>query len=667
MKFNSIQCDKVTQINRIRQFRFMLPMICLLMMFSFVTIGQGETQPADNEKVKELNDKNEGKLKENNGGQDGSFSVGDVFPQGTVWLNTEYPLTFSSISRKIAVVVVTDINCLQCKQNVSELQEALQPNAAFQLIQIIKVNPSQTLSRQFLLQYIQQNAFTHPIGVVPDLSGFTSTVVNELPYFFTYEQSSTPSFAGGGIRGLEILYSKIEEIKNNKELISSCYFNQIKPNIENHWWADPFIETPTHIAIDDAQGLLFVNDAAHNRIVALDGAGNCVKIIGNLLPGFKDDYLQQSRFDHAGGMVFFKDKLYVADTYNHRLRQVDFSSERVSTLVGNGQLTYDQASVINTSRQPLGLPTDTEVWDNKLFVVSGATNQIFEVDVKSGEAELFVTIPASVKNSMMRVSATNLAASVKHLFVVMSDGTLWKIDHKKKITLVAETSDWKISAVAEWKGQMYACDSEKSVIGVLEKDSWKVIAGSGIKGDLNGEAETSSFNRPTDLVVYNSELIVCDNQNHLLRRLSSPKSGKVKNFNLIPSRELMGETAAHTFGEMVVMDTLFVGSKQSSIHVILDLGGFELVPDGRNEIDMDERITGVIIQDFIVTNDGFSFEISSVFQETDLYMEIYLTLSDPEHPGVFLIKRAYLVYPVFLTDDALQQQEILYSVNLLPY
>lgn len=592
---------------------------------------------------------------------------GDFFPAGTVWLNTDYPLSFGTLSKKIAVIVVSDINCLQCKQNISELQDALQPNAAFQLIQIIKANPGQSLSRQFLLQYIQQNAFNHPIGVVPDFSGFTSAVVNELPYFFTYEQSSTPSFSGGGIRGLEMLYSKIDEIKKDKQLISSCYFNQIKPSIENHWWADPFIETPTYLAADDGQGLLYVNDAAHNRIVAFDGAGNCVKIIGNLLPGFKDDYLQQSRFDHAGGMVFFRDKLYIADTYNHRLRQVDFSSERVSSLVGNGQITYDPATTINTSREPLGLPTDTEVWDNKLFVVSGTTNQIFEVDVKSGVANLFVSLPASGSVSLMRISALNLAASSKYLYVVMSDGTLWRVDKKKKVTRVAADSDWKISAVVEWKGQLYGCDAEKSVIGLLEKDQWTIVAGSGIKGDLNGDALSATFNRPTDMVVYNSELYICDNQNHLIRRLTAPKSGKVKNFNLVPSRELMGETAAHTYGEMVVMDTLFVSTTRSNIHVIIDFGGYELVPDGRNEIDMDERMTGVIINDFDVTSDGFNFEISSEFNQTDLYMELYLTVTDPQHPGVFLAKRAYLVYPVELREDAPAQQEILYGVNLLPY
>lgn len=161
--------------------------------------------------------------------------------------------------------------------------------------------------------------------------------------------------------------------------------------------------------------------------------------------------------------------------------------------------------------------------------------------------------------------------------------------------------------------------------------------------------------------------MICDNQNHLIRRLSSPKMGKVKNFNLVPSRELMGETAAHTYGEMVVMDTLFVGDKRSQVRVMLDLGGYELVPDGRNEIDMDERMTGVIIEDFNVTTDGFNFEISSVFNQTDLYMEMYLTLSDPQHPGVFLVKRAYLVYPVEPKEDAPAQQEILYGVNLLPY
>lgn len=631
----------------------------LLAMFS-VVLNAAVVAQAGTEKTAEKNPEETAVVQAN------THSKQDYFPAGTVWLNTDYPVSFGTLANKISVFVVSDIHCLQCNQNIAELQELLLPHAAFQLVQIIAANPAEPLSRQFLLKYIQQNAINHPIGVVPDYSGFVNSSINQLPFFMVYEKTAIPSATGGGVSGFDLIKSKIEELKQNSELISSCYFNQIKPAIEYRSWADPFIETPTYIAAGEL-GMVYVNDVAHNRIVGLDGAGNCAKIIGNLLPGFKDDYLQQSRFEHAGGMTYFKGKLYIADTYNHRLRQVDFDTERVSTLVGNGQPHYDETTSVNTSREPLGLPTDCESWNGELYVVSGATNQIFSVDVKSGVSALFATVKVNKPNERMRISALNLAATDKFLYVVMSDGSVYKLDKKGKIAEVAPQSDWKISAVAEWKGVLYGCDNRKSVIGALDKNEWKVIAGTGTIGDLNGDAMMASFNHPFDMAVVNGELLVSDNQNHLIRRISSQKSLRVKNFNLIPSRELMGETAAHTYGEMVVMDTIYASPKAENIHVLLDLGGYEIVPDGRNEIDMDERMTGASISDFVVTNDSFNFSISSVFQQTDLYMELYLTLTDPAHPGVFLVKRSYLVYPVVQSEEQKPGQELLYSVNILPY
>jgi hypothetical protein len=50
----------------------------------------------------------------------------------------------------------------------------------------------------------------------------------------------------------------------------------------------------------------------------------------------------------------------------------------------------------------------------------------------------------------------------------------------------------------------------------------------------------------------------------------------------------------------------------------------------------------------------------------DIYLEVYLTLEHPENKGLFLIKRAYLDFPVVPSDNPENLQEQIYKPILLP-
>jgi thiol-disulfide isomerase/thioredoxin len=80
-------------------------------------------------------------------------------------------------------------------------------------------------------------------------------------------------------------------------------------------------------------GILYVADTYNNKLKTIDAKGVVKSWIGDGKPGRAD---QPARFDEPGGIHLSNGKLYVADTNNHLIRVVDIATKKVSTLELNG-------------------------------------------------------------------------------------------------------------------------------------------------------------------------------------------------------------------------------------------------------------------------------------------------------------------------------------------
>ena len=139
---------------------------------------------------------------------------------------------------------------------------------------------------------------------------------------------------------------------------------------------------PSGLAIDG--NTLYVADAESNTIRAVElPPANSVRTIagGNLFDfGDRDGSGDNVRFQHPLGVVTHSGFVFVADTYNHKIRMVDPDSGRVTTFAGTGVAGHaDGAGDRAQFYEPGGL----SIANGKLYVADTNNHAIRTVDLSS--------------------------------------------------------------------------------------------------------------------------------------------------------------------------------------------------------------------------------------------------------------------------------------------
>jgi len=151
---------------------------------------------------------------------------------------------------------------------------------------------------------------------------------------------------------------------------------------------------------------LYVADAESNIIRAIDIAGGVVKTLvgGDLFEfGDADGAGDDVRLQHPLGLVTHGDKLLIADTYNHKIKELDPKHEKVTTFLGTGK--PGQADGQSPSfYEPAGLA----LANDNLYVADTNNHAIRVIDLKTKRASTLriagLTPPA--KNVQTLESAT---------------------------------------------------------------------------------------------------------------------------------------------------------------------------------------------------------------------------------------------------------------------
>ncbi|MFM7105261.1 MAG: hypothetical protein ACKOW8_07040, partial [Flavobacteriales bacterium] len=250
----------------------------------------------------------------------------------------------------------------------------------------------------------------------------------------------------------------------------------------------------------------------------------------------------------------------------------------MSTVCGNGYFTNKKQESIDGIHEPLGMPIDVAVINGDLFVASYSSGQIFKVNSRNGECELFCDIPDDEKNPLRR-RPVNLSAGLQDLYIVTNDGKVYIADMKGKLKLLDTKLNVPINAVTEWADGVAALTSEGNVM-LFKNKKWITLG----QGDNANEKNLIKCSYPREMQEHNGSLFISDTENHRIKELENSSDLMLKNFWWKCSMEMVGFDAAHTYGELVVMDSVFLDGADVRMSVILDLEGYELVKVGQNEL-----------------------------------------------------------------------------------
>jgi len=136
---------------------------------------------------------------------------------------------------------------------------------------------------------------------------------------------------------------------------------------------------PSGIASDGKT--LYVADSEANIIRAVDVAAQQVRTVvgGDLFEfGDVDGSGDEVRLQHPLGLLASGDKVMIADTYNHKIKELDPRQKKVTTLVGTGK--PGQADGVSPSfYEPGGL----SIANGKLYVADTNNHAIRVVDLKT--------------------------------------------------------------------------------------------------------------------------------------------------------------------------------------------------------------------------------------------------------------------------------------------
>jgi sugar lactone lactonase YvrE len=235
--------------------------------------------------------------------------------------------------------------------------------------------------------------------------------------------------------------------------------------------------TPSGLAIDE-KGNLYVADTSNNRIRKVTSEGMVTTIAGDGVAGSRDGPAQSAEFNGPLGVGVDKQgNVYVADTYNDRIRKVTPDGQ-VSTLAGGASPGYQDG------------PDSSSLFDTPCGVVADGAGNLFVADTGNGR--------------IRKLTGDQVSTFAEG--VTGPDGTS---------ALAAP-----IGLAITHDGYLYVAENRRGRIVQLDPSGQgRVIAG-GSNGFANGDGPRARFNGLAGLASdAGGALYVADTANYLVRRI----------------------------------------------------------------------------------------------------------------------------------------------------
>lgn len=253
-----------------------------------------------------------------------------------------------------------------------------------------------------------------------------------------------------------------------------------------------------------------------------------------------------AKFNNPGAITTDGTYLYIADSYNHTIRRLEFSNGIVTTMAGTAGVTgiTDGTGISARFNNPFGITNDA----TNLYVTDGTNYTIRKINIASG----VVTTIAGLAGTPGSADGTGTAARFKKPFGIITDGTnlyVTDADSFKILKIVIATgvvttlaggiegSADGLGAAAQFRKptgittdgtNLYVTDSANQIIRQFEISTGVVttIAGTaGVIGTIDGVGQAANLFYPYGVTTDGTSLYIADTDNNTIRKISASLSG----------------------------------------------------------------------------------------------------------------------------------------------
>lgn len=248
------------------------------------------------------------------------------------------------------------------------------------------------------------------------------------------------------------------------------------------------LNTPSAIVLDK-NGDLIVADSGTHTIKKVLKTGEIETIAGvKNKKGFADGEAKDALFNAPVGVAVLDDKIFVADTYNDKIRVIENS--KVSTLAGSEQGFADG----ETNQGKFDTPCGLAIWKDGKILVADAGNRRLRVVEQTGKTWTLAGNGAqdSVDGFLYESSFVQPTAVTVDGFgvIYVADGNSIRAVGRRFFPFVETISDTK-------------------------------------RGYSDGDLRSAKFNRPSGLATDdNGDLFVADAENQVVRAFTGAEIGK---------------------------------------------------------------------------------------------------------------------------------------------
>ncbi len=260
---------------------------------------------------------------------------------------------------------------------------------------------------------------------------------------------------------------------------------------------------PFGVDFDAAANLYLVEMAGGERVRKMGGDGVLHIIAGTGTKGFAGDRGpgKEAQFNGMHSLAALPDgTLFLADTWNQRVRRLDARNGTVSTLAGTGEKGYSGDGGPAQQAQFGGLYcASLDPQRENLYLADLDNRRVRAINLKTG---------------LVRTVAGNGTRGVPKDGVSAVSGPLM---------------DPRAVAV-DRDGNVYVLEREGHALRVVTPDgSIKTVVGTGARGNSGdgGEARDATLNGPKHLCIdRDGSVLIADTENHVIRRYT-PRDGRI--------------------------------------------------------------------------------------------------------------------------------------------